>query len=155
MIVSFCPQIYDESETDQILNAKYFVWKNYTPRKWGLREAFNQDSLMQLFNGDRRIVQCFVLCETALYLCSYWVKRLCIFQYPTPIFTQQQEGRAAVSKWSMFRNLGSLFLLHIIMSSFSLICVNMSNSSMFWQLCYRIPVCLSFGIKCEICEGRG
>ena len=54
---SFRPQIYDESETDQILNAKYFVWKNYTLGKWGLREAFNQNSLMQLFNGDRRIVQ--------------------------------------------------------------------------------------------------
>ena len=53
---SFRPQIYDESETDQILNAKYFVWKNYTLGKWGLREAFNQNSLMQLFNGDRRIV---------------------------------------------------------------------------------------------------
>ena len=55
---SFRPQIYDESETDQILNAKYFVWKNYTLGKWGLREAFNQNSLMQLFNGDRRIVHC-------------------------------------------------------------------------------------------------
>ena len=54
---SFRPQIYDESETDQILNAKYFVWKNYTLGKWGLREAFNQNSLMQLFNGDRPIVQ--------------------------------------------------------------------------------------------------
>ena len=54
---SFRPQIYDESETDQILNAKYFVWKNYTLGKWGLREAFNQNSLMQVFNGDRRIVQ--------------------------------------------------------------------------------------------------
>ena len=54
---SFRPQIYDESETDQILNAKYYVWKNYTLGKWGLREAFNQNSLMQLFNGDRRIVQ--------------------------------------------------------------------------------------------------
>ena len=31
--------------------------KNYTLGKWGLREAFNQNSLMQLFNGDRRIVQ--------------------------------------------------------------------------------------------------
>ena len=57
MILSFRPQIYDESETDQILNAKYYVWKNYTLGKWGLREAFNQNSLMQLFNGDRRIVQ--------------------------------------------------------------------------------------------------
>ena len=56
MILSFRPQLYDESETDQILNAKYFVGKNYTLRKWGLREAFNQNSLMQLFNGDRRIV---------------------------------------------------------------------------------------------------
>ena len=54
---SFRPQIYDESETDQILNAKYFVWKNYTLGKWGSRKAFNQNSLMQLFNGDRRIVQ--------------------------------------------------------------------------------------------------
>ena len=53
---SFRPQIYDESETDQILNAKYFVWKNYTLGKWGSRKAFNQNSLMQLFNGDRRIV---------------------------------------------------------------------------------------------------
>ena len=58
LILSFRPQIYDESETDQILNAKYFAWKNYTPRKWGIREAFDQDSLMQLFNGDRRIVHC-------------------------------------------------------------------------------------------------
>ena len=56
MILSFRPQIYDESETDQILNAKYFVWKNYTLGKWGLREAFNQNSIMQLFNGDRHIV---------------------------------------------------------------------------------------------------
>jgi len=32
---SFRPQIYDESETDQILNAKYFVGKNYTLGKWG------------------------------------------------------------------------------------------------------------------------
>ena len=55
---SFRPQIHDESETDQILNAKYFVWKNYTLGKWGLREAFNQNSLMQLFNGDRHIVHC-------------------------------------------------------------------------------------------------
>ena len=55
---SFRPQIYDESETDQILNAKYFVWKNYTMGKWGLREAVNQNCLMQLFNWDRRIVQC-------------------------------------------------------------------------------------------------
>ena len=54
---SFRPQIYDESETDQILNAKYFVWKNYTLGKWGTMKAFNQNSLMQLFNGDRRIVQ--------------------------------------------------------------------------------------------------
>ena len=53
---SFRPQIYDESETDQILNAKYFVWNNYTLGKWGSRKAFNQNSLMQLFNGDRRIV---------------------------------------------------------------------------------------------------
>ena len=30
--------------------------KNCTLGKWGLREAFNQNSLMQLFNGDRRIV---------------------------------------------------------------------------------------------------
>ena len=45
------------SETDQILNAKYFVWKNYTLEKWGLRKACNQNSLMQLFNGNRRIVQ--------------------------------------------------------------------------------------------------
>ena len=56
MILSFRPQIYDESETDQILNAKYFVWKNYILGKWGTRKAFNQNSLMQLFNGDRRIV---------------------------------------------------------------------------------------------------
>ena len=38
--------------------------KNYALGKWGLREAFNQNSLMQLFNGDRRIVQwstCLVL----------------------------------------------------------------------------------------------
>ena len=56
MILSFRLQIYDESETDQILNAKYFVWKKYTLGKWGLGEAFNQNSLMQLFNGDRRIV---------------------------------------------------------------------------------------------------
>ena len=28
--MSFRPQIYDESETDQILNAKYYVRKNYT-----------------------------------------------------------------------------------------------------------------------------
>lgn len=55
---SFRPQIYDESETDQILNAKYFVWKNYTLGKWGSRKAFNQNSLMQLFNGDRPIVHC-------------------------------------------------------------------------------------------------
>ena len=27
MIPSFRPQKYDKSETDQILNAKYFVWK--------------------------------------------------------------------------------------------------------------------------------
>ena len=56
---SFRPQIYDESETDQILNAKYFVWKNYTLGKWGTRKAFNPNSLMQLFNGDRRIVHWF------------------------------------------------------------------------------------------------
>ena len=62
---SFRPQIYDESETDQILNAKYFVWKNYTLGKWGLREAFNQNSLMQLFNGDRRIVQWDAYVESA------------------------------------------------------------------------------------------
>ena len=55
---SFCPQIYDESKTDQILNAKYFVWNNYTLGKWGSRKAFNQNSLMQLFNGDRPIVHC-------------------------------------------------------------------------------------------------
>ena len=53
---SFRPQIYDESKTDQILNAKYFVWNNYTLGKWGSRKAFNQNSLMQLFNGDRPIV---------------------------------------------------------------------------------------------------
>jgi len=58
MTLSFHPQIYDESETDIILNAKYFFWKNYSLGKWGLREAFNQNSLMQLFNGDRRIVHC-------------------------------------------------------------------------------------------------
>ena len=57
MILSFRPQIYDESETDQILNAKYFFWKKYTLGKLGSRKAFNQNSLMQLFNGDRRIVQ--------------------------------------------------------------------------------------------------
>ena len=56
MILSFRPQIYDESETDQILNAKYFVWKNYTLGKWGTRKAFNQNSLMHFFNGDRHIV---------------------------------------------------------------------------------------------------
>ena len=55
---SFRPQIYDESKTDQILNAKYFVWNNYTLGKWGSRKAFNQNSLMQLFNGDRPIVHC-------------------------------------------------------------------------------------------------
>ena len=54
---SFRPQIYDESKTDQILNAKYFVWNNYTLGKWGSRKAFDQNSLMQLFNGDRPIVQ--------------------------------------------------------------------------------------------------
>ena len=32
--------------------------KNYTLGKWGTRKAFNQNSLMQLFNGDRRIVHC-------------------------------------------------------------------------------------------------
>ena len=58
MTLSFRPQIYDESETDQILNAKYFVWKKYTLGKWGRREAFYQNSLMQLFNGHRRIVHC-------------------------------------------------------------------------------------------------
>ena len=56
---SFRPQIYDESKTDQILNAKYFVWNNYTLGKWGSRKAFNQNSLMQLFNGDRAIVMKF------------------------------------------------------------------------------------------------
>ena len=40
-----------------VLNAKYFVGKNYTLGKWGTRKAFNQNSLMQHFNGDRRIVQ--------------------------------------------------------------------------------------------------
>ena len=60
MILSFRPKIYAESETDQILNAKYFVWKKYSLGKWGLREAFNQNSLMQLFNGDRLIVHCLV-----------------------------------------------------------------------------------------------
>ena len=30
--------------------------QNYTLGKWGTRKAFNQNSLMQLFNGDRRIV---------------------------------------------------------------------------------------------------
>ena len=67
---SFRPQIYDESETDQILNAKYFVWKNYTLGKWGLREAFNQNSLMQLFNGDRRIVHWRTGPISALKYCS-------------------------------------------------------------------------------------
>ena len=56
MKLLFRPQIYDESKTDQILNAKYFVWNNYTLGKWGSRKAFNQNSLMQLFNGDRPIV---------------------------------------------------------------------------------------------------
>ena len=69
---SFRPQIYDESETDQILNAKYFVWKNYTLGKWGLRDAFNQISLMQLFNGDRRIVQWLQPPHQWLF-CSFWV----------------------------------------------------------------------------------
>ena len=77
---SFRPQIYDESETDQILNAKYFVWKNYTLGKWGLREAFNQNSLMQLFNGDRRIVQWLmkkIIAEFALFNGSCFHNVLC------------------------------------------------------------------------------
>ena len=38
--------------------------KKYTLGKWGLRAAFNQNSLMQLFNGDRRIVQCLTFSVT-------------------------------------------------------------------------------------------
>ena len=67
MIMSFRPLIYDESETDQILNAKYLVWKNYTLGKWGTRKACNQNSLMQLFNGDRRIVN-----ATMRFQCWNW-----------------------------------------------------------------------------------
>ena len=32
--------IYIESETDQILNAKYFVWKNNILQKWEQKENF-------------------------------------------------------------------------------------------------------------------
>ena len=67
MILSFRPQIYDEKENDQILNDKYFVWKNYTLGKWGSRKAFNQNSLMKLFNGDRRIMHC-----VTLRVCPDW-----------------------------------------------------------------------------------
>ena len=35
--------------------------KNYTLGKWGLRGAFNQNSFMQFFNGDRRIVQSYTI----------------------------------------------------------------------------------------------
>ena len=78
MILSFRPQIYDESETDQILNAKYFVWKNYTLGIWGLREAFNQNFLMQLFNEDRRIVQCLTASESlGRYLFGPSVQKMC------------------------------------------------------------------------------
>ena len=82
MILSFCPQIYDESETDQISNAKYYVWKNCTLGKWGLREAFNQNSFMQLFNGDRRIVQCLIelILGVGQCVCPPWFtkeKRAC------------------------------------------------------------------------------
>ena len=38
-----------------ILSEKIIHWENGEQRK-----AFNQNSLMQLFNGDRRIVQCLV-----------------------------------------------------------------------------------------------
>jgi len=38
--------------------------KNYTLGKWGSRKAFNQNSLMQLFNGDRRIVHCVLKKDT-------------------------------------------------------------------------------------------
>ena len=38
------------------IECQIFCLKKYTLRKCGLGEAFNQNSLMQLFNGDRRIV---------------------------------------------------------------------------------------------------
>ena len=39
-VVSFCPQIYHEHETDQILEAKDLIRKNDILGKWGLRKAF-------------------------------------------------------------------------------------------------------------------
>ena len=38
------------------IECQIFCLKKYTLGKWGHGEAFNQNSLMQLFNGDRRIV---------------------------------------------------------------------------------------------------
>ena len=46
--------ICNEIETDQILNAKWFVWKKVILGKWGLRKAFSRNSLKQHFNGDRQ-----------------------------------------------------------------------------------------------------
>ena len=48
--------------------------------KWRVREAFNQNSLMQLFNGDRRIVQCSAIdilvsrekCTHCIWKSSLW-----------------------------------------------------------------------------------
>ena len=79
---SFRPQIYDESKTDQILNAKYFVWNNYTLGKWGSRKAFNQNSLMQLFNGDRPIVQC--LEKPKYFAGKFWPNSWQYIEWPLP-----------------------------------------------------------------------
>ena len=87
---SFRPQIYDESKTDQILNAKYFVWNNYTLGKWGSRKAFNQNSLMQLFNGDRPIVHCIILPGR-----EQWSHCLFVF----PLLVAKLDRRRVIKSW--------------------------------------------------------
>ena len=102
---SFRPQIYDESETDQILNAKYFVWKNYTLGKWGLREAFNQNSLMQLFNGDRRIVHCDCYSwSNGISSCDYHclsIETICYIKYWNDD-TRSQQSREFLIPYTCF-----------------------------------------------------
>ena len=69
-----------------------FCLKNYTLGKWGLREAFNQKSLMQLFNGDRRIVHCdFIMAISWLsHTLSIWGElvhiHLSLWEYITGCF---------------------------------------------------------------------
>ena len=72
--------------TDEILNAKYFAWKNYTSGKWGLREAFNQNSLMQLFNGDRRIVQCIKYSHEKVIFIKHSLSQAQIYEHKEPTF---------------------------------------------------------------------